>query len=285
MGCIIGSAVAPVALAIMSTRANKWGCVGGAWGGLCAGLIAWLVTTATLNDGELSIATTGADYPMLAGNLASLGTGLIVSVVTTLIWPENCDFALVQEKIRSASGKSGPIFVEKGVSPESPSSSMDGSDPTTKKEDGADSSPKEVGDATVREEGAEIVLADTGESLHDLDKAFRFAAYFSVTLAVILLVLIPLPLFFTSYIFTKGGFTGWVTVGFIWVFFCKSSSQGRSQVQCEQKLNNELFLLPLLYLAICAVVIYPIVESRKALGKIFAAMWADIRGKRGQPVM
>lgn len=83
--------------------------------------------------------------------------------------------------------------------------------------------PKEPGTAVVREEGAEIVLAGTGESLHDLDKAFRFAAYFSVTLAIILLILIPLPLFFTSYIFTKGGFTGWVSVSFIWVFFCESA--------------------------------------------------------------
>lgn len=225
MGCIIGSAVCPVALAIMSPRANKWGCIGGAWSGLCAGLIAWLVTTASLHDGELSIATTGADYPMLAGNLASLGTGVIVSVLSTLIWPENCDFALVQEKIRSASGKTGPVYVEKGSSLDDGSRSADEDDSgmqSPKKEDGIEG-PKEVGNATVREEGAEIVLAETGESLHDLDKAFRFAAYFSVTLAVILLVLIPLPLFFTSYIFTKGGFTGWVTVGFIWVFFCEYS--------------------------------------------------------------
>jgi len=218
MGCIIGSAVCPVALAIMSTRANKWGCIGGAWSGLCAGLTAWLVTTATLNDGEITIATTGADYPMLAGNLASLGTGVIVSVIATLIWPENCDFALVQEKIRSSNGKSGPIFVEK--------TSMDGGGHSSSEgeqgKEGTDT-PKDPASTTVvkEEEGAEIVIAGTGESLHDLDKAFRFAAYFSVSLAIILLVLIPLPLFFTSYIFTKSGFTGWVAISFIWVFFCK----------------------------------------------------------------
>lgn len=230
MGCIIGSAVCPVALAIMSTRANKWGCIGGAWSGLFAGLIAWLVTTATLNDGEISIATTGADYPMLAGNLASLGTGVIVSVLSTLIWPENCDFTLVQEKIRNAAGLSGPVFVEKSAA-----NSMDGANSPEMEQgkegkDGSES-PKDQAHTTIvrEEEGPEIVLAGTGESLHDLDKAFRFAAYFSVSLAVILLILIPLPLFFTSYIFTKSGFTGWVAISFVWVFFCTflSTSQRR----------------------------------------------------------
>lgn len=274
MGCIIGSAVAPVALAIMSTRANKWGCIGGAWGGLCMGLIAWLVTTATLNDGEISIATSGADYPMLAGNLASLGTGLIVSVVSTLIWPENCDFALVQEKIRSASGKTGPVYVEK--------SSMDGDSSTVEGEQQQQSkegteTPKDPATTTIvkEEEGAEIVLAGTGESLHDLDKAFRFAAYFSVSLAIILLVIIPLPLFFSSHIFTKSGFTGWVAIGFVWVFFCES----RVRFSVCNSGHGRLTVV-YTFAAICAVVIYPIFESRKALGKIFRAIWADIRGRR-----
>jgi hypothetical protein len=121
--------------------------------------------------------------------------------------------------------------------------------------------PKEEGtvNTTIRspdddeENGAEIVLAGTGESIQELDKAFRFAAYFSITSAIILLVLIPLPLFFSSHVFTKGGFKGWIAVSFVWVFY-----------------------------AICAVVVYPVVESRHALAKIGKAIWRDIRSVGGR---
>lgn len=34
------------------------------WAGLACGIIAWLVTTSTLNDGVVSIETTSGDYPM-----------------------------------------------------------------------------------------------------------------------------------------------------------------------------------------------------------------------------
>ncbi|CAE6398935.1 unnamed protein product [Rhizoctonia solani] len=49
--------------------------------GLFAGIIAWLVTTSTLNDKVINVTTSGGDYEMLAGNLAAIGVGGIVSVV------------------------------------------------------------------------------------------------------------------------------------------------------------------------------------------------------------
>ena len=85
MGVILGSAVVPIALCITWSRANKWGCIGGSIAGFFAGLIAWLVTTSTLNGGVINVTTTGGDYEMLAGNLASIGVGGIISVVASLI--------------------------------------------------------------------------------------------------------------------------------------------------------------------------------------------------------
>lgn len=85
MGVFLGSGVAPIALSITWTRANKWGCIGGAVAGFFLGLVAWLVTTAKLNNGVINVVTSGGDLEMLAGNLASIGVGAIVSVVTSLI--------------------------------------------------------------------------------------------------------------------------------------------------------------------------------------------------------
>ena len=55
MGVILGSGVAPIALCITWSKANKWGCIGGSIAGFAAGVIAWLVTTATLNDGVINV--------------------------------------------------------------------------------------------------------------------------------------------------------------------------------------------------------------------------------------
>lgn len=55
MGVILGSAVVPIALAITWKKANKWGCIGGALAGFAVGIIAWLVTTATLNDNVINV--------------------------------------------------------------------------------------------------------------------------------------------------------------------------------------------------------------------------------------
>lgn len=103
MGVVLGSAVVPIAVCVTWKKANKWGCIAGAIVGFGCGLIAWLVTTATLNGSTINVTvsvvdvisdmvadawvyqTSGGDYEMLAGNLASIGVGGIIACVTSLI--------------------------------------------------------------------------------------------------------------------------------------------------------------------------------------------------------
>lgn len=62
MGVILGSAVVPIALCITWSKANKWGCISGAIAGFFAGIIAWLVTTSTLNGGAINVTVSIDDY-------------------------------------------------------------------------------------------------------------------------------------------------------------------------------------------------------------------------------
>ena len=55
MGVVLGSAVVPIALCVSWKKANKWGCIAGAVSGFCAGIIAWLVTTSSLNNSVISV--------------------------------------------------------------------------------------------------------------------------------------------------------------------------------------------------------------------------------------
>ncbi len=84
MGTLLGSAVVPIALCTTWSKANKWGCILGAIWGLVAGIIAWIVTTAKRHS-SINVETTGGDYEMLAGNLAAIGVGGIISVVASYL--------------------------------------------------------------------------------------------------------------------------------------------------------------------------------------------------------
>lgn len=52
---VLGSAVVPIAICVCWKKANKWGCIAGAISGFVFGLIAWLVTTSSLNNGVLNV--------------------------------------------------------------------------------------------------------------------------------------------------------------------------------------------------------------------------------------
>ncbi|KAK0473450.1 urea transporter [Armillaria novae-zelandiae] len=197
MGVILGSGVVPIALCITWNKANKWGCIAGSIAGFAAGIIAWLVTTTCLNGGIINVTTSGGDYEMLAGNLASIGVGGIIATVSSLIWPENFDFEITRSLNR----------------PESiPGTSKSKDEVTCDDLDHKEKSPdvSSAHEACVDDEDLDPVA---------LKKAFNFATWSSVVLLLILIIIVPLPLFFASTIYGTAGLTAWIIIGIIWTFF------------------------------------------------------------------
>ncbi|KAL7338853.1 urea transporter [Rhodotorula toruloides] len=232
MGVIIGAGVVPIAMAIMWRKANRWACTFGAIGGTCAAIIGWLVAAATLNDGAVNMETTFQDYPMLTGNVLSIGIASIIAFTGSLIWPENYDW--VETRALHAHTEASEIV------PESP---VEGLDDDSKNEKGV-VSPDQGRSAAPSIEGVEL---DTPEHLR---KTHRFATIVATCMFVILMILIPVPLAASGWISTKVGFTTYVVIAFIWVFY-----------------------------GAFAVCIYPIWEYRKSLATIFGHIWADVTGK------
>jgi len=233
MGVILGSAVVPIALCITWSRANKWGCIGGSVVGFFFGLIAWLVTTSSLNGGVINVTTSGGNYEMLAGNLASIGVGGIVAVAASLIWPEDFDFDIT--RALNVASRTSTHTKEDTFSDEKAGEKMEHEVTETH--------------SASYEEGLGIT-PDPDLDPVALDKAFRFAAWSSVVLTVVMLLLIPLPLFFASTIFGVRGLTAWVVIGIIWCF-CSAFT----------------------------VVLYPLWESRAALSQISCGIVKDIFAK------
>ncbi|KAI0260739.1 urea transporter [Gloeopeniophorella convolvens] len=231
MGVILGSAVVPIALCITWYRANKWGCISGAVAGFFAGIIAWLVTTSTLNGGIINVTTSGGDYEMLSGNLASIGVGGIIAVATSLVWPEDFDF----ESTRALNVASRATHT-KGTPYEDESNEKI----SEKKRDSTEVH-------SMADEEEPVIRPDPDLDPVALRKAFRFAAWSSVILLIIMLILIPLPLFFASTVFGVRGLTAWVVIGILWCF-CSAFT----------------------------VVLYPLWESRAALAQIMRGITKDI---------
>jgi hypothetical protein len=236
MGVLLGSAVVPIALCITWRKANKLGCIAGAVTGLIAGIIAWLVTTSQLNS-EINVTTSGGDYEMLAGNLAAIGVGGIVATVWSYISPDDFDFNIT----RSINAPDEQEFHKEVLDSESLSRQA------TKKGEKDSSIDGKAPSVIVEEVVRAGITSSKDLDVAALKKAFRFAAWSSVVLTIIMIILIPLPLFFASTIYNVPSLKAWVIIAIIWAF-------------C----------------AAFTVVLYPLWESRVAITMVVKGIIKDI---------
>ncbi|MEO9295055.1 MAG: sodium/solute symporter [Nitrososphaera sp.] len=104
MGVMIGSAVAPIALAVVWKKTSKVAATAGALGGLVCGLVAW-IWTAYVFYGEVSIYSTGQMLALLAGNITAIGAGAAVTIIGSIVKPSYFDFSLMKQRILFVDGR------------------------------------------------------------------------------------------------------------------------------------------------------------------------------------
>jgi len=217
MGVIVSAAVLPAVLTLLWSRQNLAAAAGAPVLGLICAVIAWLVT-ASKEGGSLSVESTGANNPMLAGNVVALLSPLIfVPILTFAFGPANYDWQSMKA-------------IRKG----------DDSDI-------ADAANVDI----ERVPGAAIIDSAAEEKEHkNLMRASKIAGWTTVTMTLVLLVLWPMPLYGTGYVFSKKFFTGWVVVGIMWLGFSS-----------------------------CCVGLFPLWEGRTSMARTAKAIWRDINGK------
>ncbi|PHH59606.1 hypothetical protein CDD81_2818 [Ophiocordyceps australis] len=218
MGVLISAAVIPAALTLLWSRQNRWAATLSPVLGTACAIIAWLVT-ASKTCGRLSVECTGSNNPMLAGNLTALFSPLLFIPILGLIF----GFDKYDWKSMMAIRKADDAVSESGLDPEA---------------------------LAAMDRAKEAEFAD--EQLK-LKRAFRIACVVTLTMALILLVIWPMPLYGTGYIFSKKFFTGWVAIGIAWIF-------------CS----------------FMAVGLYPAWESRATLFRVVRLIFT---GKGGTPVV
>ncbi|OIW31964.1 hypothetical protein CONLIGDRAFT_629651 [Coniochaeta ligniaria NRRL 30616] len=226
MGLLIGGAVFPAAFAVTWKGQTKAGAISGALCGLAAGLIAWLVEV-KVYYGEFTIATTGAAYPTLAGNMAGVLTGLIVTTVVSLVRPDNFDWSITRD-INAPSALYGDVVpgpnagatLAKVPTATGAPSHGDVAPVETRAEEEEPKDPYHNRDLPTvideeKEEREDRVIMENPKALQ---RTFMMALILSTVLSITMDVIIPLPLFFSNYIYSKGFFTFYIVISFLWVF-------------------------------------------------------------------
>ncbi|KAG9943499.1 urea active transporter-like protein, partial [Aureobasidium melanogenum] len=222
MGCIIGGGVLPAALTLLWSGQSWAAATFSPIIALACALIGWLVQAKT-QYGNLSVASTGSNYPMLVGNVVALLTPVVTIPILSLVFrTEKYDWQSMKEIRRP-----------------------DDSDLTA-----AAHMDPELLPGGAHGETAQALAAEEAEQKHLL-RASKIARTLTVCLALCFLILWPMPMYGSGYIFSKKFFTGWVVVAIIWLFVT----------------------------AAC-VGIYPVFEGRKTIIRTFKSMYLDATGKK-----
>lgn len=203
MGVIIGGAVLPSALTLLSSKQNWAAATFTPILATAFAILSWLVSTKTL-VGSVSYLNTFEDNPMLIGNVVALLAPLIfVPVLTFAFKPQNFDWNILKSITRVDED-------EELMAAESPVS-----DP----EDPEKMYPVK---STVTIAAHEIALTRVDQYAEEsarLNRSFKIALSICCFLTVCLILLWPIPMYGSGYIFSKKFFTGWIAVLFIWTFF------------------------------------------------------------------
>lgn len=220
MGVIISSAVLPASLALLWKDQNWIAAALTPILGLIVSLTAWLVTAKT-TCGALTVDCTGSNYPMLAGNVAALLSPFVfIPLLTFAFGRQNYDWvSMTLIRMGDDSDIAAKAHIDLELIP------------------GAHQRGNSTVEATATEQ-------------RKLKKAAVIARSTTVAMTLILLVLWPMPLYGTGYIFSKRFFTGWVTVGILWLF-CSTACVG----------------------------IFPLWQGRKTMAHTVKSMLLDVRGK------
>ncbi|PIB03184.1 putative urea active transporter 1 [Cercospora beticola] len=228
MGVIISGAVLPSTLTLLWSRQSWTAATFAPPLALCCSVTGWLVQ-AKVQYGELSVTTTGSNYPMLVGNVVSLLAPAIFVPILSLVFRTPAYDWVSMAQIRK--GDDSDLAAAAQVDLEM----IPGEQSKRQEEEAAEQSK--------------------------LLRASKIARWLTVAMTLSFLILWPMPMYGSSYIFSKKFFTGWVVVGILWLF-CSSFCVG----------------------------LYPLWEGRKTSVRTVKAIFKDITGRgsphvhHGQPV-
>lgn len=237
MGIIISSAVVPVILTLCWKQQNAVAAIVAPVLGTGLAIMSWLVCTKSL-FGELTIDNTFEDYPMLTGNVVALLSPCVtIPILTYVFKPQNFDWELLKNIKRADESEELAELEEEQDSenvvglttaPSNDSSDQVNTDSVNEEKQELKVSESKIKPirtilSSIQKEKPNQLAEELEKEKKELARALKIAYGLCLFFAFSFLLIWPMPMYGSHYIFSKKFFTGWVVVQIIWLFisaFC-----------------------------------------------------------------
>lgn len=199
-GVALTPAVVPIGLTVCWSRLSKHAAFWGTLIGTVAGMTGWFVGCIKIY-GKVNVTNLALPYSAISGAAPGLVISTIATLVLTWIFPDNYNW-------------SGTRAI-----------SSNGLEPTvaTTATDVDSEKYGEKDDTQVRVSAGGENESDTEEvDRAGLQRIFKRAAYISISLALLIAIIIPMPLFGSNYVFSRKFFTAWISVAIGWLLVAGS---------------------------------------------------------------
>ncbi|KAI5951989.1 DUR4 [Candida jiufengensis] len=235
LGTSTASGVVPIILSVTWKDINRAGAVGGCIGGMVLGITAWLVMCKAYL-GEITVTNLSNQWVSFTGNVTSLVLGGVISVSLSLIWPANFDFDKTRNRT-TLEENTEEIKKEKEV--EEVESSA-----TPNKTEKIEKAPEVLMHVDTESNSSDLSI----KARPEIDQKYLRHQYkkyrgLAALLSFIMVIVIPVPLCSSPYVFSPKFLLGFMIVILLWLFF-----------------------------SFFFVVILPVIESRKSIWRIIKTL-------------
>lgn len=184
-GIIVNVNVVAIILTLYWKKMSPLGYIGGTIGSTFIAFAVWF-GYAYSQSGFISLGTLSTNEALAAGNIVAVGCPLVLTPILVWIRPSNFDFKTWYD---------------------------------IQQDDNADFNEAHgITNVVSRDEATKLVLEERMRNDKDLIKHSRIGYFFAGLFILFFLILFPMPLYGTRYVFSKSFFRGYVIVMFIWSF-------------------------------------------------------------------
>lgn len=233
-------------MTVLTRRQSKWSALIGTLCGTACSMTAWFVSSHFI-AGEITVASLALPSVALSGAGVGLVVSSLVSCAIMFIKPDNYDWS--GTRALELSDSDAPTEDVKSASTSRRASEVDATD-EKKDADGVKADTVAVADDDA--EKADMTQSGTIDPVV-MHKIFVRATWMSALFTLAVVFVIPFPLFFTGYVYSREFFTGWTAVNIAWLllagFLCVllpviesrrqiwllASSTARWMTGCSQK--------------------------------------------------
>ncbi|KAJ3559679.1 hypothetical protein NM688_g203 [Phlebia brevispora] len=203
-GVVLSPAVIPIGLTVTWSKLSRAGVFSGCIIGAVTGMLAWMIGCWKIY-GVINIANLAEPYSAVCSGLTGLLLSGVFTVFVSLAKPDNYDFtgtraiATYSDDLSSADASSDIVQED-----------SEGDTSSEKKDEEAAVSLRPVEPKTPHDSSPPVAR-------EVLQAVFKRALWYSLALTFIVTIIVPIPMFFSHYIFSLGFYKFWVACSIIWV--------------------------------------------------------------------